>query len=66
MKRRPYEWNVQVAKVIAQRAAAGESLFQICQDEEMPGIQAVARWLREHPGFLTKYHPNNKRTIEVK
>lgn len=63
---RPTEYTQHVAKQIARRCAAGESLVRITQDEEMPGMHTIAQWLKDHPGFIERYHPRNARVnIEV-
>lgn len=56
---RPDAFKPEIAEAVARRFHAGEPLFRICQDEEMPGMHTVANWLRKHPDFLTKYHPDN-------
>lgn len=45
----------EVADIICERIADGESLRSICQDEELPNKSTVFRWLEEQPAFATKY-----------
>jgi len=34
--------------IICQRIAEGETLTQICKDDDMPGYSTLSRWRREH------------------
>jgi hypothetical protein len=44
---RPSTYSQETADTICTRLADGESLRQICQDDEMPGKATVMRWLGE-------------------
>ena len=52
---RPSDYTVEVADLICERIANGESLRKICAEESMPGKSTVFRWLTEHTDFGTKY-----------
>ena len=45
---RPSDYSSEIAEVICDRIAAGESLRKILQDEGMPDCRTVRRWL-QHP-----------------
>ena len=36
---------------ICERISAGEVLFNICRDSDMPTVRSVNRWLKEHADF---------------
>lgn len=42
---RPSEFSQEIATLICERIANGESLVSICEDEAMPGRSTVFRWL---------------------
>lgn len=52
---RPTDYNEQVADIICERLADGESLRAICQDEDMPSKATVFRWLGKHKEFQDQY-----------
>lgn len=45
----------EVAAVICERIANGESLRSICDDAEMPAQSTVFKWLSENEAFSEKY-----------
>jgi hypothetical protein len=52
---RPSTYTPEVAKLICDRIAEGESLRSICRDEGMPAHQTVDNWLIKDPEFAAKY-----------
>src|SRR5690606_10358485 len=52
---RPTDYNDQIADVICERIADGESLRGICACEGMPSKATVFRWLGKHKGFPAQY-----------
>lgn len=52
---RPTTYTPQVATIICERIADGESLRRICRDEDMPGRTTVWQWLDAHPEFAAQY-----------
>lgn len=54
---RPSGYSQEIADVICQRIADGESLRAICRDENMPAMSSVFRWLADdaNSGFREQY-----------
>jgi hypothetical protein len=52
---RPSDYTDAVADKICERLALGESLRGICQDEDMPGLSTVFRWLAANEAFREQY-----------
>ena len=52
---RPTDYNDQIADVICERIADGESLRAICACEGMPSKATVFRWLGKHKEFHDQY-----------
>lgn len=52
---RPSSYDDALALSICERIASGESVRQICMDEEMPAQSTVYKWLIDHEGFSEKY-----------
>lgn len=52
---RPSEFSQETADAICLRMAEGESLRQICTDENMPDKTTVLRWLGRYDEFRTQY-----------
>jgi hypothetical protein len=44
-----------LAQEIAERISVGELLLIICEDEHLPSMRQVNRWLREHTEFAQLY-----------
>lgn len=55
MAGRPTDYMPELADLICERIANGESLRTICADESMPGKSTVFRWLATYSDFGTKY-----------
>jgi hypothetical protein len=50
--RRVYvRWSEEVADRLLTRLAAGELLYRICREPEMPSPEGVAKWAKKKPGF---------------
>src|SRR5262245_46040124 len=52
---RPSSYSDEVAGAICERMVEGESLLQICADEEMPARVTVYRWLEGNQAFRDRY-----------
>ncbi len=54
---RPSRYTPELAAVICERLAEGESLRSICADKAMPGLSTVLGWLFDdkHEGFPEQY-----------
>jgi hypothetical protein len=52
---RPTSFTEDIADVICDRIAEGESLKAICADEDMPSRMTVYRWLQAFPDFCDRY-----------
>lgn len=52
---RPSSYTPEVAKVICDRLAEGESLRQICRDDNMPDKETVRRWKHDIEEFRAQY-----------
>jgi phage terminase large subunit-like protein len=48
-------YTPEIAALICERIAKGESLRKICEDDEAPSTFAVLKWLEKHPEFATHY-----------
>ena len=52
---RPSEFSAEIADLICERIADGESLRAICSEEGMPNKATVFRWLAARPEFSDQY-----------
>ncbi len=52
---RPTDYNKDIADLICERIADGDSLRAICREEEMPSKASVFRWLGIYPEFSDQY-----------
>jgi hypothetical protein len=52
---RPSSYSSTIADAICQRLALGDSLRSICEDDEMPAMSTVFRWLGIHQEFSEQY-----------
>jgi len=52
---RPSLYTPELADLICERVAEGESLRKICADDDMPHRSNVERWLSQDPDFAAKY-----------
>lgn len=52
---RPRIFSEELAQTICERIANGESLRQICQDENLPCRETVYSWIRSNSEFLDQY-----------
>ena len=55
MTGRPTEYTPEKAAIICVRLRRGESLRQICRDEDMPHRDTVYYWLHQFPEFSDQY-----------
>jgi hypothetical protein len=52
---RPTLFSQQLADTICSRIAEGESLREICKDDDMPEMVTIYRWLQADPDFCNHY-----------
>lgn len=52
---RPSDYNTETTAAICIRLGLGESLREICRDEDMPDKSTVMRWLAAHKEFRDQY-----------
>lgn len=52
---RPTLFNESLAEEICVRIMCGDSLAEICRDEEMPAYRTVMRWLKDDLAFRQNY-----------
>lgn len=52
---RPSLFNDATAEEICIRIMCGDSLAEICRDEEMPAYRTVMRWLKDDEAFRRNY-----------
>lgn len=52
---RPTDYSEELATLICERLVKGESLNKICQDDDIPEIGTIFRWLSEKQDFNDKY-----------
>jgi len=64
---RPTAYTDEIAYVICERIALGESLKHITEDDEMPSRASVHNWLLnpEHKDFLDKYESAKEMQADV-
>lgn len=55
MTGRPSEFSADVADLICERIADGESLRYICRADDMPAKSTVFKWLADIKGFSDQY-----------
>lgn len=55
MAGRPSEFTEQLADIICERIADGESLRSICSEDEMPSKSTVFKWLVQQQSFADQY-----------
>jgi hypothetical protein len=58
-------YTEELAEQILDRLAAGESMVQICKDEDMPGLRTVMRWAKENEAFGIGYAHAREAQAEV-
>ena len=52
---RPSDYSQEITTAICVRLGLGESLREICRDEDMPDKSTVMRWLASHAEFRDQY-----------
>lgn len=52
---RPSDYGPEITTAICVRLGLGESLREICRDDDMPDKSTVMRWLAQHPEFRDQY-----------
>lgn len=61
---RPSTYCEDKALEICTRMALGETLAQICRDQDMPGRATVYRWQESQPGFRVMYQRAREALVE--
>jgi hypothetical protein len=62
---RPSGFSQQLADAICARLAVGDSVREICRDEEMPSISMVFRWIAEYDSFREQYARAKQAGVEA-
>lgn len=52
---RPTLYSKDIADSICEKIAQGSSMRTVCEDESMPAMSTVFKWLREHKEFSEQY-----------
>lgn len=52
---RPADYTVDLADLICERLANGESMRSVCRDDTTPAMTTIFRWLRENEEFKQQY-----------
>ncbi len=52
---RQLEFTQEIADIICERLADGESLRSICRDDDMPSTVTICKWLGRLPDFANQY-----------
>lgn len=52
---RPSDYSAEIATLICTRLGLGESLREICRDDDMPSKSTVMRWLASNSEFRDQY-----------
>lgn len=52
---RPSDYSTELTTAICVRLGLGESLREICRDDDMPDKSTVMRWLASHAEFRDQY-----------
>ena len=52
---RPSEFSQDLADVICEQLAMGDSIRTVCKPEGMPAVSTFFRWLRTYPEFQKQY-----------
>ena len=59
-------YNADIAARLCERiATTPQSMLQICEAPDMPGIATVFRWLRDHPDFREMYVIAKQEQVEI-
>lgn len=52
---RPSDFSPELANLICERIADGQSLRDLCEAEDMPSRETVRRWLSQNEAFRAQY-----------
>ena len=52
---RPTKYTQELADIICERLASGESMRSVSRDNEMPAMSTLFKWIREDPEFSAQY-----------
>ena len=55
MAGRPSTYNPELTNQICEQIAAGNSLRDVCQNDDMPNITTIYEWLGKHEAFSIQY-----------
>lgn len=62
---RPSDYTQEQADVICEQLARGESMRKVCDDDDMPAMSTVFRWLRERDEFRQQYETAKDEAADV-
>jgi hypothetical protein len=62
---RPTDYSEDLSALICERLSFGESLREICRDEDMPCRQTIFRWIGKYQAFSDQYAKAKEAGIEV-
>jgi hypothetical protein len=63
-RRARHEYNPEIAEIICDRIAEGQSLRRICLDPNMPARSTILGWLEEREEFASEYSLARRIQIE--
>ena len=52
---RPSKYTQEIADIVCERLALGESMRSVARDEAMPAVSTLFKWIRELPEFSAQY-----------
>lgn len=52
---RPTDYTEELADLVCDKLADGESMRTVCKPDDMPDKSTVFRWIRKHEGFRDQY-----------
>ena len=52
---RPSKYTQELADIVCERLALGESMRSVARDEAMPAVSTLFKWIRELPEFSAQY-----------
>jgi len=62
---RPSDYTQDLADIICEQLASGDSMRTVCKSEDMPGMSTVFRWLRERDEFRQQYETAKDEAADV-
>ena len=62
---RPSEYTQEIADVICEQLARGDSMRKVCEADDVPAMSTVFRWLRERDEFRQQYETAKDEAADV-